>query len=49
MKPDKNLKVDQYYVHVMVFVDLSHHRYPVYEYIYNQRIEKFTQKLWIRI
>ena len=48
---DKNLKVDQ----VLKEVPLSRRSlekrfimttgYPVYEYIYNQRIEKFTQKL----
>jgi LacI family transcriptional regulator len=48
---DKNLKVDQ----VLREVPLSRRSlekrfmlttgYPVYEYIYNQRIEKFTQKL----
>ena len=48
---DKNLKVDQ----ILKEVPLSRRSlekrfilttgYPVYEYIYNQRIEKFTQKL----
>lgn len=48
---DKNLKVDQVLREVplsrrsleMRFVQTT--GYPVYEYIYNQRIEKFTQKL----
>ncbi|MBT1698860.1 DNA-binding transcriptional regulator [Fulvivirgaceae bacterium PWU4] len=48
---DKNLKVDQVLKEVPLsrrslekrFVQIT--GYPVYEYIYNQRIEKFTQKL----